>query len=254
MNISIGITAHHNGRFGFRICRVLAPAPGQTWEQAEREQLSEECFNQARAAAAACPGLQQDAGGRDMLLHACHPCLGVAQRTSLRRRLEPLSPPCCCKRFLSSHSQCALLYNTSTLPPPLLLHSMCWCRRMWRAARPHSRPTPTFPTGSGRCGAAARPPACRRCALLLPPNLRSILLSCELVDLVERPLHHIGPSSVCSSEPLPQPSRCFAPLPSPSPPHQGYNFNLSAPTFTYHYTVPDGLHCDGVQARCVLQW
>ncbi len=51
MQVSVGITAHHNGRFQFRICRILAPGPGQTWAQAEKAQLSEECFNQVGLAA-----------------------------------------------------------------------------------------------------------------------------------------------------------------------------------------------------------
>lgn len=46
MEIKIGITAHHNGRFGFKICRIEAPADGQTWVQAEKAQLTQECFNQ----------------------------------------------------------------------------------------------------------------------------------------------------------------------------------------------------------------
>lgn len=46
MQVKIGITAHHNGQFQFRICRIAAPGPNQTWEQAEQQQLSEECFNQ----------------------------------------------------------------------------------------------------------------------------------------------------------------------------------------------------------------
>lgn len=53
MQVSVGITAHHNGRFQFRICRILAPGPGQTWAQAEKAQLSEECFNQVGLAAVA---------------------------------------------------------------------------------------------------------------------------------------------------------------------------------------------------------
>jgi hypothetical protein len=35
---------------------------------------------------------------------------------------------------------------------------------------------------------------------------------------------------------------------------QGYKFDLTAPRFQYYYTVPDGIGCDGVKARCVLQW
>lgn len=46
MEIKIAITAHHNGRFQFRICRIQAPGPGQTWAQAEKAQLTNECFNQ----------------------------------------------------------------------------------------------------------------------------------------------------------------------------------------------------------------
>lgn len=46
MKVQVGITAHHNGRFGFRICRVAAPAQGQTWVDAEKAQLTPECFNQ----------------------------------------------------------------------------------------------------------------------------------------------------------------------------------------------------------------
>ncbi|PRW61560.1 chitin binding domain-containing [Chlorella sorokiniana] len=46
MEIKIGITAHHNGRFEFKICRISAPADGQTWVQAEKAQLTQECFNQ----------------------------------------------------------------------------------------------------------------------------------------------------------------------------------------------------------------
>ncbi|PSC74252.1 chitin binding domain-containing [Micractinium conductrix] len=46
MEIKISITAHHNGRFEFKICRILAPGPGQTWAQAEKAQMSNECFNQ----------------------------------------------------------------------------------------------------------------------------------------------------------------------------------------------------------------
>ncbi len=46
MEIKIGITAHHNGRFEFKICHISAPADGQTWVQAEKAQLTQECFNQ----------------------------------------------------------------------------------------------------------------------------------------------------------------------------------------------------------------
>ena len=49
MRIKIAITAHHNGRFEFRVCRIAAPAApatNQSWVDAEKEQLSEECFNQ----------------------------------------------------------------------------------------------------------------------------------------------------------------------------------------------------------------
>lgn len=46
MEIKIGITAHHNGRFEFKICRIAAPVDGQTWVQAEKAQMSQECFNQ----------------------------------------------------------------------------------------------------------------------------------------------------------------------------------------------------------------
>jgi len=35
---------------------------------------------------------------------------------------------------------------------------------------------------------------------------------------------------------------------------QGYSFDLTPPEYTYYYIVPDGLRCDGVYARCVLQW
>ena len=51
MRIKIAITAHHNGRFEFRVCRIAAPAApatNQSWVDAEKEQLSEECFNQVR--------------------------------------------------------------------------------------------------------------------------------------------------------------------------------------------------------------
>ena len=44
--LQIGITAHHNGRFEFKICRISAPTDGQTWVQAEKAQLTQECFNQ----------------------------------------------------------------------------------------------------------------------------------------------------------------------------------------------------------------
>lgn len=47
-HFQVGITAHHNGRFEFKICRILAPAPGQTWVQAEAAQMTQECFNQVR--------------------------------------------------------------------------------------------------------------------------------------------------------------------------------------------------------------
>ncbi len=46
MKVEVGITAHHNGQFLFRICRINAPAPGQTWAQAEKAQMTNECFNQ----------------------------------------------------------------------------------------------------------------------------------------------------------------------------------------------------------------
>lgn len=35
---------------------------------------------------------------------------------------------------------------------------------------------------------------------------------------------------------------------------QGYSFDNNAPTYTYYYTLPYGLTCDGVTARCVMQW
>lgn len=46
MKVEVGITAYHNGQFLFRICRINAPAPGQTWAQAEKAQMTNECFNQ----------------------------------------------------------------------------------------------------------------------------------------------------------------------------------------------------------------
>lgn len=58
MEIRIGITAHHNGRFQFRICRILAPTAGQTWAQAEKAQLSNECFNSYTMVQAAHPQAQ----------------------------------------------------------------------------------------------------------------------------------------------------------------------------------------------------
>ena len=46
MEVRTHITAHHNGRFEFKICRIAAPAEGQTWAEAERAQLTPECFSQ----------------------------------------------------------------------------------------------------------------------------------------------------------------------------------------------------------------
>lgn len=46
MPIDVVVTAHHKGRFQFRICRVAAPPPEQGWVDAERQQLSEECLYQ----------------------------------------------------------------------------------------------------------------------------------------------------------------------------------------------------------------
>ena len=43
----------------------------------------------------------------------------------------------------------------------------------------------------------------------------------------------------------------------PTPPLcllQGYNFDLTPPYYTYYYTVPDGLNCDGIHYRCIVQW
>ena len=34
----------------------------------------------------------------------------------------------------------------------------------------------------------------------------------------------------------------------------GYSFDMTPPYYSYFYTVPDGLDCDGIKARCVLQW
>lgn len=46
MEVKVGITAHHNGRFEFKVCRIAAPVEGQTWVQAEKAQMTQECFNQ----------------------------------------------------------------------------------------------------------------------------------------------------------------------------------------------------------------
>ena len=46
MEVRTHITAHHNGRFEFKICRIAAPAENQTWVDAEKAQLTQECFNQ----------------------------------------------------------------------------------------------------------------------------------------------------------------------------------------------------------------
>lgn len=61
--------------------------------------------------------------------------------------------------------------------------------------------------------------------------------------------HTVGRRRRAAPYPLPHTRSvlsCFPPL-------QGYAFDLTPAPFKYYYTVPDGLGCDGVQARCVLQ-
>ena len=61
LNVSITITAHHNGRFGFRVCRVAAPPAAGSWTSAEQAQMSNACLDQhvltqPNTAAAQTPG------------------------------------------------------------------------------------------------------------------------------------------------------------------------------------------------------
>ena len=37
-------------------------------------------------------------------------------------------------------------------------------------------------------------------------------------------------------------------------PWEGYTFAVPPPEYLYYYSLPDGLLCDGVTARCVVQW
>eukprot|EP00887_Chlorella_sp_A99_P001312 scaffold14.g1312.t1 len=55
---SVDLTAFHKGEFSFRICRVKAPDPGETWAAAEKRQLTEECFFQYQLVQADVPGAQ----------------------------------------------------------------------------------------------------------------------------------------------------------------------------------------------------
>jgi len=71
MEVRVAITAHHNGRFEFRICRILAPGEGQTWAQAEKAQMSQECFNQVCAMCGCCTH-------RLLVSSPCNPWLDAA--------------------------------------------------------------------------------------------------------------------------------------------------------------------------------
>ena len=67
MRVDVAITAHHNGRFEFKICRIQAPADNQTWAQAEKALFTNECLNQVRA--------WHWAAARSTIYRLLHPCL-----------------------------------------------------------------------------------------------------------------------------------------------------------------------------------